>query len=931
MKNLHLSSSLPGLLAAFGVFLLGNQKLVADITIRSDYTVSVNGTLTDTETRNFFTRENDEEFSQINAAYSLYADQSQSITNGTQNFGGSNFYSALTASASYAITGGTQNFEYGSILEANAANAIDGGTQNFANGSGLRANASDAISNGTQNFVNGSNLAITTDRAITGGTQNFSNGNGAQISFQWGEYYDGAITGGTQNFQGGGGPFDVVDISSIRAITGGTQNFYSAVDVSRENAIIGGVQNVIGGTMRVTATDAIVGTYVPYGGDPSLTPTVLSILSSGTLEVSAQRAITGTKILLGDGHSYSSSVVDIQADNALDRTVDLQFDFNGVQSFNDPQPTGGTVFLNGHTLTVGSLYGGGRGDVQNGPQGVVQYGFITNDGSATQATLVIDTTAAYGVGSGVRIEDGTGAAVNLVVRGTGRQILSSGQGYTGTTTVENAALSVNFGPNTQQQNTISTAGLTLSAGALQIDGVVSEVYAGNNTNYSQNFSGLTVGAGASVLDVRPNQSTSLEVNLGNIANLTRAAGGTMDFRVQPGFDGWTGTSYPAAGSVKFSNVGSDTILPWATLSYGEAFAKVDAGGTSQVTALTAFDTTRNDVNFNSTAGLLQFPDAAAHTVANDNGEKFNAVLVGQAVGNHTARVDYTRSTALDANEELIFHQYNFNKAAEFSYDVTLDGNAASFLLTKTGGGTLIVGGVSSRIVNGVTSAANISLQINEGDVITDLAIAGDVVLKNGGSLGGNAVVNGLVKVGGGGRLLPGRSPGTLTAATAEWDGGGTYVWEINSATGTAGLVSGGWDLLDVTGVLDITATFANPFVIDINTLTLGNVAGNMANFNQYQDYSWTIATAAGGITGFNTNAFTLDKTDFTNDYDNIYGVFSLALSMDSKDLNLVYTYSGPVSVPEPSTWLIMLVGVGTAMALVRRRSKGPTRLGQPSC
>jgi len=202
MKNLHLLPLLPGLLAACGGLLLASQNLLADITIGANYTVSVDGALTDTETRNFFTHENNDEQLPINAAFNLFADQSQSITNGTQNFGPTNFSSTLYASAFNAITGGTQNFAYGSVLEANAANAIDGGTQNFANGTLLRADASDAISNGTQNFENGSYLNIATDRAITGGTQNFTGG--YAVNFQFGTYDNGAITGGTQNFYSGG-------------------------------------------------------------------------------------------------------------------------------------------------------------------------------------------------------------------------------------------------------------------------------------------------------------------------------------------------------------------------------------------------------------------------------------------------------------------------------------------------------------------------------------------------------------------------------------------------------------------------------------------------------------------------------------------------------------------------------------------------------
>ena len=76
-------------------------------------------------------------------------------------------------------------------------------------------------------------------------------------------------------------------------------------------------------------------------------------------------------------------------------------------------------------------------------------------------------------------------------------------------------------------------------------------------------------------------------------------------------------------------------------------------------------------------------------------------------------------------------------------------------------------------------------------------------------------------------------------------------WEIKDATSIAGT---GWDLLSINGTLAINATSGNKFTIDISTLTLANVAGNAANFNNATGYTWTIATTTGGITGFDASA-----------------------------------------------------------------------------
>lgn len=57
----------------------------------------------------------------------------------------------------------------------------------------------------------------------------------------------------------------------------------------------------------------------------------------------------------------------------------------------------------------------------------------------------------------------------------------------------------------------------------------------------------------------------------------------------------------------------------------------------------------------------------------------------------------------------------------------------------------------------------------------------------------------------GAAVSPGASPGTLNTGSQTWGPGGTYAWEINEATGSLG-VSPGWDFINITGDLAITAT-----------------------------------------------------------------------------------------------------------------------------
>jgi hypothetical protein len=113
-----------------------------------------------------------------------------------------------------------------------------------------------------------------------------------------------------------------------------------------------------------------------------------------------------------------------------------------------------------------------------------------------------------------------------------------------------------------------------------------------------------------------------------------------------------------------------------------------------------------------------------------------------------------------------------------------------------------------------------------------------------------------------GTIAPGSSVGTINTANETWSGGGHYTWEMNQGDGTAG-IDPGWDKVNITGTLTITATPTNKFTIDVASLT-GSVAGPAANFTTAGDPTWTILTASGGITGFDPGAFTTTSTAFSN-------------------------------------------------------------------
>src|SRR6185295_10377959 len=90
------------------------------------------------------------------------------------------------------------------------------------------------------------------------------------------------------------------------------------------------------------------------------------------------------------------------------------------------------------------------------------------------------------------------------------------------------------------------------------------------------------------------------------------------------------------------------------------------------------------------------------------------------------------------------------------------------------------------------------------------------------------------------------------------------------------------------------------------TLTLANVAGKMANFANCSSYTWRIATASGGITGFDATAIDLDLTGFQNAING--GVFTV--ENVGNDINIKFTAAPLVlnTVYVNSSWVGTVVG-----------------------
>lgn len=230
--------------------------------------------------------------------------------------------------------------------------------------------------------------------------------------------------------------------------------------------------------------------------------------------------------------------------------------------------------------------------------------------------------------------------------------------------------------------------------------------------------------------------------------------------------------------------------------------------------------------------------------------------------------------------------------------------------TTVNQGTLVYGAAGAFGSGGVTLNGG-SISVGSGLTLTNsLTFSGSAIV-----LGGNGTIGSAITADSHVVISPGNSPGNLTfSAGLTLASGGAISFQVYNANGPAGT---GYDLITVSGgTLALTAS-ANSITFNLVSIDGGNNSANAINFNPASSYSWTFATSANSlITGFNPNQFNL-VNGFTNNLAG--GTFSFSESVDQHSLLLNFT---PAAVPEPSTWALLVAGLGAVTVISRRRRRG---------
>lgn len=218
----------------------------------------------------------------------------------------------------------------------------------------------------------------------------------------------------------------------------------------------------------------------------------------------------------------------------------------------------------------------------------------------------------------------------------------------------------------------------------------------------------------------------------------------------------------------------------------------------------------------------------------------------------------------------------------------------------------------------LSGATGTSLELKDTLLVNNGTVSGTLNVNSGGVAKGSGTF-GMVNVTGGGMIAPGNSPGTANVTSLTFASGGTYQFELNSANATPG---NGADFINDLGVLSITAgnTPNTVFSIAVISLNGANQPSALTDFDSSLPYSFTLVTAAGGITGFAADEFSVDTTGFANNLRG--GAFSVAQQGNNLVLNFI-------PVPEPTT-TVMLLGALAFLGLRRPGIRSAQRKISPS-
>lgn len=218
----------------------------------------------------------------------------------------------------------------------------------------------------------------------------------------------------------------------------------------------------------------------------------------------------------------------------------------------------------------------------------------------------------------------------------------------------------------------------------------------------------------------------------------------------------------------------------------------------------------------------------------------------------TGRVFFSAATRISSDAGTL--NLSNSTAITSAFGLTLAGagdvvwntplNTGANTLTKDGAGTATIH--STNTYSGATTVSNGTLVMRGSSASSAHTVMGGATLRGAGTVGALSIF---------GTVDPGNATGdraTLTSGNLTLQTNGAMRVDISNVSGTPGT---DWDQINAgSGSITVNATTTDRFTIQLN--------GNPTGWDNTATYSWRIV-AAGSVSGFDTNKFTVNTSGFT--------------------------------------------------------------------
>ncbi len=451
------------------------------------------------------------------------------------------------------------------------------------------------------------------------------------------------------------------------------------------------------------------------------------------------------------------------------------FTLNGNLTLNSPAFTTGTTTLSGGLTGTGNLTVNNAGTTSPmvvSTAALDHIGSITVQGASTGATTI---SAAIGAN-----------VTGITKTSTGTLTLSGTNSYTGSTTISTGTLSL------------------------------------GNTSALGGTSAITLAGGTTLASTLDGISISAPITLGN--------SGTTSTIIAPN-DGVGGNTRTLTLNGAIGGAGNLTLSA-NTNTNTNATIILNAAGT--YTGSTLLTTTNVNVNSFTRLGVNNaLPTTTVLTIGGTNGTGTGRFIDFNLNGRDQTLAGLTNTTGLYSRTQRIYSStaatLTINNATNNNFSGRIGLNGTNLSLTKSGAGTLTLGGANSYI--GATT-------VNGGALVLDFSQTGSILTNTPGNYIAAAST---LTLGGTSFSVTGRANGSAVASTAWTATAATNVARITFTTLPTGLVVGqaiaGTNLGAATYIVAVSGN---------NVIVNGNVSAT----------SGTFSTAATSVTTSQTFAST---------------------------------------------------------------------------